>query len=312
MFKMIRNISIAVCVVLITTIQSQAQQELQVSQYMFNQLLINPAYAGTHSYGSASVLHRSQWVSFDNSPTSQVASVESPIGKKLGAGLIVTNDSHGIIDELSFSGNIGYKFNLTASTKLSLAARLGLSSYSANFGNVDVWDANDPIYSSTNLKNKFVPKFGFGAYVYDEKWYAGLSVPTIISPSDDKLLLTPTSDTYFEQHYYLSGGYVFNLNPILDFRPSILVKYQNAAPVELDINASFLLNQKLWLGVGYRTGDALIGMVEYNFTKRLRAGYAYDFTTTDIRNYSKGSHEIMIALDFGENLLIKKTSPRYF
>lgn len=311
MTKMIRIIFLSV-LTLITVYNTNAQQELQVSQYMFNQLLINPAYAGTHSYGSASLLHRSQWVSFDNSPISQVASLEAPFGKNIGAGLIVTNDQHGVIDELSFSGNIGYKFNLSETTKLSLAARIGMSSYSANFGDIDVWDTNDPIYTSSNISSEFVPKFGFGAYVYDEKWYAGVSIPTIVAPSDDKLLLTTASENYFEQHYYLSGGYVFNLNPILDFRPSLLVKYEKAAPAELDLNASFLINKKLWLGLGYRTGDAVIGMLEYNFTKRLRAGYAYDLTTSSIRNYSNGSHEVMLAFDFGEDILIKKTSPRYF
>ena len=281
-----------------------AQQELQLSQYMFNQLLTNPAYSGTHSYGSASIIHRSQWVSFDNAPTSQVASV--------GLGLLVTNDSHGVIKELSFMGNVGYKFNLTSTTKLSLAVRLGVSSYSADFGEIDVWDTDDPIYSSSNISGAFIPKFGAGAYLYDEKWYVSLGIPTITAPTDDKLILTSTNAKYFEQHYYAGAGYVFKLSPLIDLRPSVLLKYQNAAPAEVDLNANFLINKKLWLGLGYRTGDALIGMVEYNISTRLRGGYAYDFTTTDIGNYSNGSHEIMIAFDFGEDILVKKTSPRYF
>ncbi|MEZ7966245.1 MAG: type IX secretion system membrane protein PorP/SprF [Flavobacteriales bacterium] len=289
-----------------------AQQELQLSQYMFNQLLTNPAYSGTHSYGSASIIHRSQWVSFDNAPTSQVASLETPIGEKIGLGLLVTNDSHGIIKELSFMGNVGYKFNLTSTTKLSLAVRLGVSSYSADFGEIDVWDTDDPIYSSSNISGAFIPKFGAGAYLYDEKWYVSLGIPTITAPTDDKLILTSTNAKYFEQHYYAGAGYVFKLSPLIDLRPSVLLKYQNAAPAEVDINANFLINKKLWLGLGYRTGDALIGMVEYNISTRLRGGYAYDFTTTDIGNYSNGSHEIMIAFDFGEDILVKKTSPRYF
>jgi type IX secretion system PorP/SprF family membrane protein len=279
---------------------------------MFNQLLTNPAYSGTHSYGSASIIHRSQWVSFDNAPTSQVASLETPIGEKVGLGLLVTNDSHGIIKELSFMGNVGYKFNLTSTTKLSLAVRLGVSSYSADFGKIDVWDTDDPIYTSSNISGAFIPKFGAGAYLFDEKWYVSLGIPTITAPTDDKLILTSTNAKYFEQHYYAGAGYVFKLSPLIDLRPSVLLKYQNAAPAEVDLNANFLINKKLWLGLGYRTGDALIGMVEYNISTRLRGGYAYDFTTTDIGNYSNGSHEIMIAFDFGEDILVKKTSPRYF
>jgi len=308
--KMMKYI-IGVLSLILLSNQLKAQQELQVSQYMFNQLLINPAYAGTHSYGSVSLLHRSQWVQFDGSPTSQVLSLESPFKQNWGAGLLITNDSHGVIDELSIMGNIGRKFKLSESTTLSLAARLGGSLYSASLNDITAWD-EDPIYNSGNLANEFVPKFGFGAYIYDEKWYAGLAVPTIIAPSDDKLLLTPAGSNYFQQHYYLNGGYVFELSPILDFRPSVLLKYENAAPLEADLNAHLLINKKLWIGLGFRTGDALIGMLEYNLSKRLRAGYAYDFTTTDIRTYSNGSHEIMLSFDFGEDILIKKTSPRYF
>ena len=146
-----------------------AQQELQLSQYMFNQLLTNPAYSGTHSYGSASIIHRSQWVSFDNAPTSQVASLETPIGEKIGLGLLVTNDSHGIIKELSCMGYVGYKFNVTSTTKRPLSVRLGVSSYSSDSGDIDVWDTDDLIYSSANISGAFITNFMTGPYLYDEK-----------------------------------------------------------------------------------------------------------------------------------------------
>ncbi len=195
---------------------------------------------------------------------------------------------------------------------LSLAIRGGFSTYSANFSDAKFWDEDDPIYTSNNLSNEAIPKFGFGAYIYNKLWYAGISVPTILAAGDDRLLVTTTSGNYFQQHYYATGGYVFNLAPSIDFRPSILIKYQETAPVEADINANFLINDKLWLGLGLRTGDALIGMIEYNLTNKFRAGYAYDFTTSDLSTYNNGSHEIMIAFDFGEDITIKKTSPRYF
>ena len=309
------KIRIILFICCLSALNTLAQQELQVSQYMFNQLMVNPAYTGTHDYGSASLLYRTQWTTIDAAPISQVASLETPLKNNIvtGAGLLITNDSHGIIDELSVMANLSRKFKLNSkNTTLSLAIRGGVSTYSANFNNASFWDENDPIYSSNNLSNELVPKFGFGAYVYDQLWYAGISIPTILAAGDDKLLVTTSSGNYFEQHFYATGGYIFNLSPILDLRPSALIKYENAAPLEADINVNFLLNKKLWLGLGYRTGDAIIGMVEYNFSNKLRAGYSYDFTTSALAAYNNGSHEIMLSFDFGEDVIIKKTSPRYF
>jgi type IX secretion system PorP/SprF family membrane protein len=149
-------------------------------------------------------------------------------------------------------------------------------------------------------------------YYYAEKFYAGLSVPTIYSM--DKSIISDNSEesNFFTQHYYLNTGYVIETSSIFAIKPSILVKYEPSAPVEVDLNCNFLFFQKFWLGAGYRTGDAIVGMLEYNITPQLRAGYAYDYTLTDIADYSSGSHEIMIAFDFGKNVQIKTRSPRYF
>jgi len=295
-----------------STVSIFAQQEMMVSQYMFNGLLLNPAYAGTHEYFSASVLHRSQWVKFDDSPVSQVFSIDGPIAKnKLGVGLLVTNDKLGVTSALDVSGNLSYKLDLGVG-HLSFGLKAGISSYSANLNDLVVWDNDDPLYAQGNISNEMVTKFGFGMYYYTEKFYAGLSVPTIYSIDKGIISENSDEDSYFTQHYYLNTGYVFETSSIFAVKPSILVKYEPAAPVEIDINCNFLFFQKFWLGAGYRSGDALVGMLEYNITPQLRAGYAYDYTLTDIADYSSGSHEIMIAFDFGKNVQIKTRSPRYF
>lgn len=279
---------------------------------MFNGLLLNPAYAGTHEYFSASALHRSQWVKFDDSPVSQVFSIDGPIAKnKLGVGLLVTNDKLGVTSALDVSGNLSYKLDLGVG-HLSFGLKAGISSYSANLNDIVVWDNDDPLYAQGNISNEMVTKFGFGMYYYAEKFYAGLSVPTIYSM--DKSIISDNSEesNFFTQHYYLNTGYVIETSSIFAIKPSILVKYEPSAPVEVDLNCNFLFFQKFWLGAGYRTGDAIVGMLEYNITPQLRAGYAYDYTLTDIADYSSGSHEIMIAFDFGKNVQIKTRSPRYF
>lgn len=283
-----------------------------MSQYMFNGLLLNPAYAGTHDYFSVSGLHRSQWVNFEESPVSQVFSLEGPIaGDKLGVGLLISNDQLGVTSALDVSANFSYKLNLGAG-KLSLGLRAGLSNYTANLNDLVVWDTDDPLYAQGDISGELVTKFGFGAYYYTDKFFAGLSVPTIASLDDNIIDDASDADNYFTQHYYLHSGYVIEASSVLAIKPSILVKYEPAAPVEVDINCNLLFFEKFWLGAGYRTGDALIGMVEYNVTPQLRAGYAYDFTLTDIADYSSGSHEIMIAYDFGKNVGVKTRSPRYF
>lgn len=289
------------------------QQELMVSQYMFNGLLLNPAYAGSHEYFSASLLHRSQWVQFDKAPTSQVFSIEGPVaGDKIGVGFLATNDQLGVIQQLDVSANGSYKFKLGAGT-MAFGLRLGVASYTANLSEVTVWDENDPVYQFNDISGQFVTKFGFGAYYHTDKWFAGLSVPLTAALDDNIISDNPGADRYFTSHVYLNGGLVIEPSFTLAIKPSVLIKYVSGAPIEADLNCNFWLFRKLWLGVGYRTGDALVGMVEFNFTKQLRAGYAYDFTLTDIKDYSAGSHEVMLAFDFGKDIGgIKKRSPRYF
>jgi type IX secretion system PorP/SprF family membrane protein len=289
-----------------------AQQELMVSQYMFNGLLLNPAYAGTHSYFSASALHRSQWTSFEGAPTGQVVAIDGPVAnERLGVGLLISNDRIGITSQLEASVNIAYHLPLGAGD-LSFGLRAGGSSYSATLSDITVWDQNDQVYNQNDIQGQFIPKFGFGVYYHTEKWFAGFSVPMLYSLDDQIVLDNSVTSDYFTQHYYLNAGTVIEANSNVAIKPSLLVKVEPTAPVQVDLNCNVLLYRRLWLGAGYRTGDALIGMVEYNITPQLRAGYAYDYTLTDINNYSSGSHEIMIGYDFGRDVAIKKRSPRYF
>lgn len=290
----------------------QAQQELMVSQYMFNGLLLNPAYAGTRDYWSATALHRSQWAQFDGAPTSQVVGVDGAVAdNRLGIGLVVSNDRIGVTSELDVSANIAYHLPLNNST-LSFGLRAGGSSYSARLSDLVAWDPNDNVYAGGDIQGQFIPKFGFGMYWHNERFYAGLSIPLLYSIDDAIIIDNSITSNHFVQHYYLNAGGVFDLNPNLAIKPSFLVKYLPEAPVQVDLNCNFLIFNRLWLGAGYRTGDALIAMIEYNITPQLRMGYAYDYTTTDISMYTNGTHEIMIGFDFGSDIAIKKRSPRYF
>jgi type IX secretion system PorP/SprF family membrane protein len=293
------------------TVCTQAQQELMISQYMFNGLVLNPAYAGTHPYWNASLLHRSQWVKFDNAPTTQTFCIDGPVANnKIGLGLTATNDQLGVTRQQEVALNAAYKLALSRGY-LSAGLRLAGANYSANLSDVVIWDTQDAVYAN-NISNAMAFKGGFGLYYYERNWFVGASVPTLFS-SDSKIIPENSSiSRFFENHYYLNGGVVFEPSPVLAVKPSVLIKYETAAPLQVDLNCNLMFFQKFWLGAGWRSGDAIVAMAEWNITPQLRLGYAYDYTLTDISNYSSGSHEVMLGFDFGKDVRLKARSPRYF
>lgn len=302
---------IALSIILMASLLSFGQQEVMISQYMFNGLVLNPAYAGTHPYWSTSVLHRSQWVGFDRAPVTQTLCIDGPIAKrKLGLGFTLTNDKIGITRQMEAGANLAYKLFL-GSGNLSFGLRASVASYSADLTDAKIWDTEDPVYAN-NIQGEMIPKVGFGAYYYTSKWYAGLSVPVIYAADQNIIPQNSSLNRYFTNHMYLHTGIVFEPSLTLAIKPSILVKYEAGAPVEVDLNCNFMFFQKYWLGVGYRTGDALVAMAEWNITPQFRLGYAYDYTLTDIADYSSGSHEVMLGFDFGKDVSLKTRSPRYF
>ncbi|MGV3637214.1 MAG: type IX secretion system membrane protein PorP/SprF [Flavobacteriales bacterium] len=289
-----------------------AQQEVMVSQYMFNQLFLNPAYAGSHAYMSSSLLHRSQWLKVEGAPRTSMMAVDAPLMKgKMGAGLSIVHDQIGVSRDLDIAAHYAYHLRLTATSKLAFGMRAGLSIYSARLSDLSYWDANDQVFQG-DITNKPVGKFGFGLYWYDTRSYVGVAVPTIYA-ADKQIAMNATGviDDYFTQHFYVNAGHVFTLNESFDIKPSTMVRYTNAAPLEADVNCNVLYRERIWFGLGYRTGDAVVGMLEYQVNPMLRVGYAYDMTTSKLRNYTNGSHEVMLGLDFGKEP-IRIKSPRYF
>ena len=299
------------------SINLYAQQEVMVSQYMFNGLFLNPAYAGSHDFFEATALYRNQWVNWEGAPKTQVFGVDGPImHNQGGVGLTVVNDEIGDVKQFEVFGNFAYHMNLDSESKnrLALGLKAGISKYTSDYtdGNEYFVDQGDPVFEN-NINGQWLPKFGLGVYYYNDISYIGLSVPTIYA-SDNKITDTFMQDPengYFENHYFLSGGVVFKLNNDLALKPNVLIKYHPAAPLEADINANLFIKETVWVGASYRTGDAITGLLEYVIQNKIRIGYSYDFTLTDISNYSNGSHEIMLGYNFGEEV-IKAKSPRYF
>lgn len=303
--------SIIILFAVILNITANAQQEPMVSQYMFNGLFLNPAYAGSHQYFSSSLLHRTQWVSFPGAPKTSLVAVDGLIPKKdnIGVGLIVAHDRIGATEQTDVYANYAYQLRLKKG-KLAFGLKAGVSNYIFKSSGVTVWDANDEVF--TGRRSAWLPKFGFGTYYFCDNWYAGISIPTLMAyDANHDFSFDVNKGSFLNRHYYLYGGYVFKLNEKFKLKPSTLVKYLPAAPVEADINLNLLYNDQFWIGASYRSMDAVVFMVEYQTNTRFRVGYAFDFTTSKIRNYSTGTHEIMIGYDFGKDLVKVKT-PRFF
>lgn len=291
---------------------AHAQQELMVSQYMFNGLFLNPAYAGSHPYISASLLHREQWMNVDGAPRTSLLGIDGPfLGDKMGLGFTLAHDAIGVSRDLEMAGHYAYRLRTGANSHLAFGLKAGISLYSARLSDLVYWDEQDPLYQQ-NISNAVVGKFGFGVYWHNDRSFVGLSVPTIYAADGGiTTKLADAKERYYEQHFYLYTGHVFTLSEDVDLKPSVLVKYQQHAPAEVDLNCNVLYKERFWLGAGYRTGDAIVGMVEYQVSPMFRVGYAYDMTTSRLRNYTHGSHEVMLGIDLGRDPIKIKT-PRYF
>ena len=285
-----------------------AQQDSQFTQYMYNPVNFNPAYAGSREVLSIFGMHRTQWVGLDGAPVTNTVSVHTPItNSDIGIGVSFVNDRIGPSDENTISVDISYTVPTSDYYKLAFGLKT-----TANLLNVDftklTQQPGDPELQY-NIDNRFSPNIGAGIFWYSENSYIGLSVPNFLETRHFDG--TNNSVARERMHYHFIGGYVFDLNPTLKFKPSVLVKAVDQAPLQVDFSANFLFNEKLTLGVAYRWSAALSAMVGFQITDGLMAGYSYDAETTKLANYNSGSHEIFLRFELFKNY-DKIISPRFF
>jgi type IX secretion system PorP/SprF family membrane protein len=286
----------------------KAQQEPMYTQYMFNTQTINPAYAGTWESTGFMVLAREQWVGFDNAPSTQTFTFQTlNKNKNVGLGLSVIHDKFGLEKRLAIYGDYSYLVRFNNDVKLRLGLKGGFSNYSNNLNEYIVVDGNDPQFQG-EIDQKFLPNFGVGAFLYKDNYYLGMSVPKIVQTSFENNYNNYSTKAEV-RHFYFMGGYVFDLSDNLQFKPTILSKVTSGAPAQFDFSANFLIAEKVWLGAMYRTGDSFGFLAQWVIDKKLRLGYAVDFTTTKLQKYHDGTHEIMISYELK---LQKSGSPRYF
>ncbi len=285
----------------------QAQQDSQFTQYMYNTVSINPAYAGTR--GSLSMLgdYRNQWIGLDGAPETLNFSVHSPIGVQgVGLGLGFTSDKIGPSVESIVTADFSYTVNVSEGTQLSFGLKGGFSFLDIDPTKLVIYDPNDYDLSENNYRS---PIIGAGLYLHSENWYLGLSSPNFLETDhyDDVQVSTATEKT----HVYFIAGYVFTLNPNLKLKPTLLAKAVSGAPLAIDVSANALLYDRVTLGLAYRFDAAVSALAGFQVNDNIMIGYAYDYDTTPLGNYNDGSHEIFLRFELGTKLRAK-VNPRFF
>ncbi len=289
-----------------------AQYDPMFTQYMFNEMYINPAYAGSRECISATALYRNQWSGIEGSPKTQTFSIHGPLqNQKVGIGLNLLNEEIGVTHNTVLFSNYAYRVQL-GKGKFSLGLQAGIINHQDRFLELNTATDGDPKFSA-NTPNLILPNAGFGMYYYTETFYAGFSIPRLIENridvSKNKMVTNTTNSKYW--HYFTTVGKIFTLNENYKLKPAFMIKVVKGAPVEFDLNSNIFVKEKWWLGCGYRSGDAFTCMTGFQFTPQFRMGYSFDYTTTELQDYSHGSHEITIGYDFSFNKK-RVITPRLF
>lgn len=287
----------------------RAQQDPLYGQYMFNTLAFNPAYAGSADVFTVMALSRHQWVGFEGAPATQTFLAHTPLKKEsIALGLSAINDRIGPARQTSAYADFAYRIRTGADTRLAFGLKGGINMYQADLASLSTVEV-DP--SNINIQSQLLPNFGFGLFWHSPRYYVGISAPKLLENELDAVsgnVLVAASEA---RHYFLIGGYVMDIAKEIKFKPSFMLRTVAGAPLSLDLNANFLLRERIWFGAMYRLGNAFGVMGQYQINDQLRAGYAFDLTTTAIGAYNAGTHEVMLSYDF-RFLKGRTISPRYF
>lgn len=297
-------------VLLFVGVAAVAQQDAQYTQYMYNTVSINPAYAGTRGQTSIAALHRSQWVGLDGAPVTQTFNIHSPIGYRgLGMGVSIVNDQIGPTSETNFDMDFSYTIQMAKEARLSFGVKGSINLLDIRFSELNQFTSDQTLQQ--DIDNRLSPNVGAGVYYHTKTFYAGLSVPRFLETSHFEESSLSTAKE--QMNFYLMAGYVWDVNRFLKFKPTILSKITQGAPLQVDVSANFMFNDKFILGAAYRWDAAVSGMVGFNISNNFLIGIAYDREITELGSaaFNDGSFEVIFRYDF---ISIKDNikSPRFF
>ncbi len=328
-----------IIVVLVLTLAgikpSGAQQNIQFTQYIFNSLSVNPAYAGYKEEWFAQMAMRSQWVGVKDAPQTGQVSIDGvldPVNKRLGLGLVINADQLGAQSANSAYLNFAYRLRLNSddTRRLTFGLGAGVTQYGLDYSKLSPIDANDQTVSS-GIDDSFIPDVRFGVYYSSPKFYIGASGMDLLSASSLKGVFGDSGSNLnlkHDRHVYLMSGLLFDLNEEVKLRPSFLVKEDFKGPTSIDINSMVIFRDKFWVGGSYRSGakiwrkdysegknvsdlNSVSGVVQFYVSRKLRLGYSYDYALSQLSSQSSGSHEISLGLTFPKHST-RLLSPRFF
>ena len=308
------RIKIVSFVFLLVFLSGYGQQDAQFTQYMYNTININPGYAGSREAMSVFAMHRTQWVGLDGAPITNTASVNTPInGSNVGLGVSIINDRIGPSDENNIAIDFSYSINTSDRYKLSFGLKASANLLNIDFNKLSQYDQNDYAFQ-TNIDNKFSPNIGVGFYLHSDNTYVGLSAPYLLETKHfDRYAATGANSHVAKENInlYLIVGHVLDLSYNVKFKPSLLTKYVQGAPLQVDLSTNFMFNDKFVAGLAYRWSAAVSAMVGFQASDSWFIGYGYDLETTRLSNYNSGSHEIFLRYELF-NKYTKIISPRFF
>ena len=308
----IKIILITMGVLLLSNNRSMAQTEPMYSQYMYNMLGVNPAYAGSREATSFNLFQRKQWVSLEGAPQTTSVSLDQAIfNKKAGWGIQLYDDKLGVEKADGINLMTSTRIRVSENGILSGGLSFGVMNYRIDLINVINRNTpSDPTFYSNF--NKWTPSIGLGLYYNTDNFYAGVSIPNILKSRLSAFdVIRSGLQKINAKHIFLTSGIVISLNEEIKIKPSTMIKMVEGAPIEADINSNIWFHDLISIGMSYRTGDAVIGMAEIQANENLRLGYSYDVTFSPLKGYNNGSHEFMIRYEFG-NTKTKVKSTRYF
>ena len=296
-------------------IKIQAQQDPHYTQYMYNMNVVNPAYAGSKENLSGALLYRNQWTGVPGAPQTGTFSLHSPIGKNVGLGLSAISDKIGPVDENNIYADVSYTLKFNGEQRLAFGIKAGATfnqiGLFSDIGNGYVNQTGDIAFSE-NTSNTYL-NIGAGLFYYSKNYYVAFSIPNMLKAT--YLDVTNNGQDYNfgtrTQHYFLTGGYVFNLSSNTKFKPSMMMKSAVNAPISLDISANVLFYEKFEGGLTYRIDDSFGAMINYGITPSIRIGYAYDHIISDLKTSTQASHEFMLLFDLNFPKKVS-VSPRFF
>lgn len=312
-FRMKIYLLLLLPILILTTRNAFSQQDATYTQFMYNGLAINPAYAGSAETFSATALFRKQWIGIEGAPETQTLTLDAPFHhKKIGLGLSLVNDQTGVTKNLNINGIYSYGIRVGKST-FAMGLQTGVNNFKADYLSVQTSSSTSTPHddSFNDNINKVIFNFGSGLYFYSQRFFAGFSVPHILNQRLDGGPSTAEASSRQYRHYFVTAGYVFDLGEKLKVKPSTLLKLADGAPLQLDANFNFWYNESVCLGFSYRTNDSFSALFQIQIAKQLRLGYGYDYITSNLKQYNTGNHELMLRYDLPYKTS-KIITPRYF